>query len=70
MAKERSTLDHAVESARKAYDDGYRIIAGWFNDAFAAWKIDLQIDADTSPLLSMSRGFIRHSSLGRIPVAT
>ncbi len=42
-------LPKAIESALKAHDEGYRIIADWFNDAFEAWKIDAHIEADPPP---------------------
>lgn len=50
-------LDQAVENALKAYDDGYRIIAGWFNAAFKTAtfrtegdvEIDVDIKADPPP---------------------
>ena len=41
--------DKTVELALKAYDDGYRIIAGWFNEAFDARKIGVRIEADPPP---------------------
>ena len=42
-------MDQTVEAALKAFDDGYRIIAGWFNEACDARKIGVQIDADPPP---------------------
>lgn len=41
--------DQTVEWALKAYENGYRIIAGWFNAAFDARKIGVRIKADPPP---------------------
>ena len=54
-SKSSRELDQAVENALKVYEDGYRIIAGWFNAVFKTTvfrtqgvkvEIDVEIEAD------------------------